>query len=103
MRKRKLTENLRTPDTLIKTVDYLIDKVVDADKAESEYKHPLVDEKTERNITFDDIWQFINDRFDVVHHELKLLGWFDEVATIYEKMIRFYIMGFHELLPFDRV
>lgn len=41
IRKRKVTENLRTPDTLIKTIDYLFDKIADADHGNSEYKKPL--------------------------------------------------------------
>lgn len=52
MRKRKVNDNLRSPDILIRTVDYLVDKVADADHPNSEYKKPLLDEKTERNINF---------------------------------------------------
>jgi hypothetical protein len=65
IRKFSNPDNLRTPDTLMRTVEFLLEKVVDADHPNSEFKKPLLN-MVERSITFEDIWAYMTSRFEII-------------------------------------
>ena len=59
--KEPTPEYLRTPDTLIKTIDFLLYNFIDADIKEKDVKKPLDGDKI-RSLKYEDIWEYINDR-----------------------------------------
>lgn len=52
---------MRTPDTLCKTVDFLLQNFLIADDPDSDFKKPMKGD-IPRDITYEDIYEFIHDR-----------------------------------------
>ena len=72
--KEPTPEYLRTPDTLIKTIDFLLYNFIDADIKEKDVKKPIDGDKI-RNLKYEDIWEYVNDRLLQVRYELTQIGY----------------------------
>ncbi|CAD8178515.1 unnamed protein product [Paramecium octaurelia] len=90
-------EYVRTPDTLCKTVDFLLLNFLNADDPDpdSDFKKPMQGGNP-RDIVYEDIYEFIHDRLKQIQVELNYLQYEDE--SIYVKIIRFYILSHSQLL-----
>ena len=65
---------IRTPDTLIKTVDYLFEFVLDSDIKQFPFQDNLNNKKEFIKINFIDILKFVGNRLKAILSDLILIG-----------------------------
>lgn len=94
-------EEIRTPDVIHQTVQYLVDAIVDTDiLVNTIYKLPLNEKNKKRMHTFKEVYDFASDRFKACRQELaQMLPQIDidwMVIRSLEWMARFYIIALYE-------
>ncbi|KAL4450898.1 hypothetical protein ABPG74_011740 [Tetrahymena malaccensis] len=91
-------ENIRPPDVLLLTTKYLVNKILDANfYVNVPFKYPRDKQGKRRSHTFDDIYNFISDRFKAIRQDITILNHTTE-ETIYvmEIICRFYAICLYE-------
>ena len=95
-------DNIRPPEVLTKTLNYLLNEIVDIDKdnviADKHYKYKVGDKYTFTDITF-----FVEDRFRSIRQDytiLDLKGNKDSIIC-HEKIARFLILCLNEGLDYE--
>jgi hypothetical protein len=97
-------ENLRPPEVLTKTINYILENIVDIDKSEFPIK------KIQNNVkifcpdlNFENIAKFVEDRFRSIRQDFTILNLKGDKNTIdsHEKIARFLILCLNETLDYD--
>ncbi|CAD8107016.1 unnamed protein product [Paramecium sonneborni] len=95
-------EYVRTPDTLCKTIDFILSNFLKADEPDSDFKKPMKGD-IPRDIIYEDIYEFINDRFKQIIVELNYLQYQNDniygiiIIQYLVKIIRFYVISHSQL------
>lgn len=90
-------DNIRTPETLTKTIDYILDEIVDADQQTDKFlKSPY------HEINFKNISTFIEDRFRGIRQDFTILNLKGDKNCIegHERIARFLILCLNECLDY---